>query len=1244
MPGQLKYIEVENFKSYKGKQKIGPFKKFTAIIGPNGSGKSNLMDAISFVMGEKTSNLRAKRLSDLIHGAPIGKPAANRASVTAVYGEPDGDVERFFQRLIIGNSSEFRIDGHTVTPAQYTDALENIGVLIKAKNFLVFQGTVESIAMKNAKERTVMFEDICKSGELKEDYERAKAEMFKAEEDTQFNLNKKKGIAAERKEAKLEKDEAERYKRLTEQLAEKQLELQLFKLYHNERDIDDITEELGKKARILEKENKRRDKIEAEIKDKKKEQGTVSRDLTKLEQQIKESETALNRKRPQYIKAKEQTSHMTKKLEGSKKSLKQATKKHENHNQTISEIQDELGEVRGKQQAFEAELEEESQSQGRSLQLEDSQVQQYNRLKEEAGRRAAEYMQELDAIIRDQKMDQDRLDSCQRDVSTYEAKLKQKQHELEENKNRVNKLEDYITTSQSALEDQKKVEKELAKEVNESTYRIDDINRELESITSQLGEAKVDRQESSRATRKAELIETLKRLYPGVHGRLLDMCEPSHKKYQIAITKVLGKHMDSIVCDSEKTAKDCIQYMKEQRIDPETFLPLDYLEVGQINEMLRDIRDPKNVKLIIDVIHYDPPAIKKALLFACGNALVCETVEDSRRVAFGGVERQRSVALDGTIFNKSGIISGGASDLKAKARRWDEKSLSQLKSKKEKLMDELKEQQKRKRKESELNTIRSQIKGLETRLKYSLTDLENTRKRTIIHNENQIAECQMKMEKALPDQQRLEQSIDAREVDIKQLRDQMNRVEDDVFLDFCAVIGVPNIRHYEERELRSQQERARRRMEFDNLRHKLENQLECERSQDTEELVKKWQKTVKDNEKEVDRVKEEEARQMQIIEQEMQQQKELKQNKLTYKSQVEDAEGEITEVRKRLTVQQKEVAAVQKGINQLEVKLEQRRGDRHSMLKSCKMDDIRIPMRHGSMDDIAQDGEGPDGSQETPTDSMSSQGAKAIYEREAKLDIDYNMLSEDHKELESNDEVKTALESMNKNISDLETTVQKINAPNMRAMEKLDGVKDRFMQTSEEFENARRRAKSAKTAFEKIKKKRYDTFMHCFEHVSTKIDELYKSLARNQSAQAFLGPENPEEPYLDGINYNCVAPGKRFRPMDNLSGGEKTVAALALLFSINSYRPSPFFVLDEIDAALDNTNIGKVAAYIREQSEKAFQCIVISLKEEFYNRADALIGIYPEQGDCVISNSLTLDLTDYPDPHAHEHDEHYYQH
>ncbi|VDP69820.1 unnamed protein product [Echinostoma caproni] len=99
---------------------------------------------------------------------------------------------------------------------------------------------------------------------------------------------------------------------------------------------------------------------------------------------------------------------------------------------------------------------------------------------------------------------------------------------------------------------------------------------------------------------------------------------------------------------------------------------------------------------------------------------------------------------------------------------------------------------------------------------------------------------------------------------------------------------------------------------------------------------------------------------------------------------------------------------------------------------------------------------------------------------------------------------------------------------------------------------------------------------------------------------------------MEEIQFQCVAPGKRFQQMDSLSGGEKTIAALALLFAMHRYNPSPFFVLDEIDAALDNTNIGKVASFIREYASARAQIIVISLKEEFYSRADSLIGIYPD--------------------------------
>merc|ERR1739848_638177 len=149
---ELKYIELENFKSYKGHLRLGPLPAFTSVIGPNGSGKSNFMDAISFVMGEKTASLRVKRLSDLIHGASINRAVSKRASVSAIFTREDGS-EQTFTRSIIGSSAEHRIDNDVVSSQQYHKELENIGINVNAKNFLVFQGAVESIAMKNPKER-----------------------------------------------------------------------------------------------------------------------------------------------------------------------------------------------------------------------------------------------------------------------------------------------------------------------------------------------------------------------------------------------------------------------------------------------------------------------------------------------------------------------------------------------------------------------------------------------------------------------------------------------------------------------------------------------------------------------------------------------------------------------------------------------------------------------------------------------------------------------------------------------------------------------------------------------------------------------------------------------------------------------------------------------------------------------------------------------------------------------------------
>ncbi|KAG1650153.1 Structural maintenance of chromosomes protein 1A [Nymphon striatum] len=1221
------------------------------------SGKSNLMDAISFVLGERTSSLRVKRLTDLIHGAPVGAPVSNKAVVTAVFENDDG-TEINFRRIVTGSASEYRIDQAVVPQQEYFDKLVKIGINIKAKNFLVFQGAVESIAMKNPKEITQLFEEISRSNELKTDYDAAKAEMLKAEEDTQFSYQKRRGIAAERKEAKMEKEEADRYRQLQDDMSKKQIEYHLFLLYHLDQEIENLTKELSLKNKNMEKVSAKKKSVEETLKSKKKEHNKLTHDGAKIDQDIRKAEMELNKKRPAYIKAKEKTAHLQKKLEMTQKTLKSAKKAHDSHQTEIKELEVELQGIHQKQEEWESVLAEESQSQGRDMTLEESQVREYNRLKEEAGKLSSRYLQELDSINRDQKSDQDRRDNEGRKQAETNAEIKQKRAELEEAHKRLDKLNDYTRESQKSLEEQRRLETEIGEEVQRSKERVTEINQDLESIMHELGDAKVDKHEDSRRRKKAEIVENFKRLFPGVYDRLLNMCQPVDKRYNIGITKVLGKNMEAIVVDSEKTARSCIQYLKDQMLDAETFLPLDYIDAKPLKERLRNIDQPTNVRLLYDVLRYDPPAIKRAVLFATNNALLCETAPNANTVAYdlGDGRRYDAVALDGTYYQKNGFISGGSVDLAKRARRWDEKSVHNLKHRKEAMTEELKECMKKTRKESELTTIQSQIRGLEMRLKYSVNDKDNTEKRVIVGLENDIEKLEKKLkvcnisanqwslivryELALfmyfnqPEMDEISLKMEQREKKIQEVKNNMNNVEDEVFAEFCVSIGVKNIRQYEEKELQAQQERGKKRLEYENQKYRIQTQLEYEKSRDTYANVEKYRTQVEEEEQELDRMRKAEKTQMELVSEEMKNLEDNRNLKITKKANIDDVEEEINDIRKKITSVQKEQSGIQKQQAAIESKIDQKRSDKHGLFRVVRLENIRIPLSSGTWNDLDPENSQQDDSEAsdrtTEQGDASSLSTQARYQRADQLVIDFSMLSDDLKDLDQPEDIKHEDNKLQKEMQDMMTNIQRIQAPNMKAVEKLDGVKERLKETDTEFDNARKRAMKAKQAFERVRIDRYNRFMHCFEHISNVIDDIYKLLARNQSAQAFLGPENPEEPYLEGVNYNCVAPGKRFQPMGNLSGGEKTVAALALLFAIHNYQQAPFFVLDEIDAALDNTNISKVASFIREQTETKFQCVVISLKEEFYGHADALIGIIPDPGNCTISRVLTLDMTKYP--------------
>ena len=203
-------MELENFKSYAGIQRLGPFRDFTCVVGPNGSGKSNLMDAISFVLGVQSRDLRSSQMRDLIFrppGADAARDATLGARASLVYAAPDDpETTTVFSRLITAKGAgEYRVDGATVTFKQYEARLADIGVLLRARNFLVFQGDVEAMARKGPKQLVAMFEDLSGSAALRDAYDAALRAKEEAEAATVHAFNRTKEHKSERRQLKEQK-------------------------------------------------------------------------------------------------------------------------------------------------------------------------------------------------------------------------------------------------------------------------------------------------------------------------------------------------------------------------------------------------------------------------------------------------------------------------------------------------------------------------------------------------------------------------------------------------------------------------------------------------------------------------------------------------------------------------------------------------------------------------------------------------------------------------------------------------------------------------------------------------------------------------------------------------------------------------------------------------------------------------------------------------------------------------------
>ncbi|KAJ3248105.1 Structural maintenance of chromosomes protein 1 [Chytriomyces hyalinus] len=1224
--GRLVQLEVVNFKSYNGRQVIGPFDHFTSVIGPNGAGKSNLMDAVSFVLGIQSAHLRSARLRDLVYAneRDPNEERPGEASVTAVYEKSDGAVLRFSRIITATGSSEYRINNKSVAFSLYNSTLEAENILIKARNFLVFQGDVEAVASQSPKDLTRLIEQISGSLELKTEYERLKTVLEKATEASTVNFNKKRGINAEMKQVKEQKEEVERFQKLLAQRTKQVVTMLVWRLFHMEAAVKHVQESIRAEKVAQTAVTAKLEGAEAALKESKKAMAVSMKENLKSESKIKQLNADIDEQKPEQLKFEEKLKHGAKKIAQAKDNLLKAEKSHEKQQSSIAELEKNLANVAKAAQKFEAKAKKEA-SKGSDIAFDDESRAKYNSIRETATSRTISDRQQLSALQRQMKTESEdlkRKEETLQEAKGKEARLMDELALLEERKTTMG---NNVTEIRSNLANFKKKLDAMETDRRRLRTQESEKNEKLTEILGKLKDAHADRNESDRDARNRKNLETLQSIFPGVKGRLIDLCKPTQRKYETAVATILGRNIDSIVVDTERTGIDCIQYMRDQRLGTATFLPLDTLTVKHINEKYRNFA--KGARLAVDVIQVEA-AYERAVQFACSDSLVCETLEVAKEVCWTRGQEVKAVTLDGTVLHKTGLMTGGQSSSSSKdSRRWEEKEIEALRKAREVLMNDIAEIAKARRKLANDDQLRSEISAAESKLNVAL-DFANTNKRKHASVQKELDNLRSEIAAIEPAIAALSAELEEKTRQKQSLETRIFAVEDELFKSFCAEFKVANIRDFDEGYGSLERELNEKRLEFETNQAQFSNQIAFEKNQakETESRIARLNDTIVTLEEEQEEIQNAYNEHKGEVDAIIKKLDSFKESLATSSAKFEERRKQVEAAKKTLTTLQKEMEGTLKGINGKQAQVDRLNAERLAIFRRCKLEEIELPLSRGSLTSMSLEeiDAMPDGDQmEVDDDTQMSSQEKSVAILDS-VTVDFSVLKREQKQ-NGSDEAEIEFQE---NIKNLTSEIEKL-APNMRASEKFDDVEAKLRATADEFESARKEAKQAKDAFAEIKQERFKKFNNAFQHISGKIDQIYKELTKSKTfplgGNAYLTLEDSEEPYLDGVKFHTMPPMKRFRDMEQLSGGEKTVAALALLFAIHSYRPAPFFVLDEVDAALDNANVAKVANYIRSRASDEFQFIVISLKSTFYERAQALVGIYKDQ-DENSSRVLTLRL------------------
>jgi len=1167
----LKRIELKGFKSFADRTELEFVPGITAVVGPNGSGKSNISDSIRWVLGEQSAkSLRGGKMEDVIFAGSDTRKPVNYGEVSITLDNSSHRLPLDYtevtvtRRILRSGESEYFINKQACRLKDITELFMDTGIGKEAYS-IIGQGRIEEILSTKSEERRGIFEEA--SGIVK--YKSRKKQAEKKLEETEQNLVRIADLIAEL-EGQIEPleeqaEKAKRYKELKEQLKTNEIALYVHQIdqvhagwNETKRKLEELERErialstiVSQHDAALEKDRLEIRQLEEQLEKEQQTLLTVSGEAEKCDGQI---EVLKERKRNLDAGRKQAAD----KLASISERIAARQSEHEALQKRLQEVDEQLKALQQTLHDEEARLLGVEGASG-SAQEEDLRAEMLEVLSSSAQHRnEVRYLEQQEEALARRR-------------GKLESDIEQSQAGRQEAVQKRDRLQAQLAEASAAIEEMRRKFLQMSEEAGVAQQQLEEWSRKAREL-----QQKMDALSSRRDTMQemkddfdgfAQGVKTVLKAREqsalrGVHGAVAELIHVP-AEYEVAIEIALGGALQNIVMDDEASARDAIQYLKQKQAGRATFLPLDVMRGRSIpEEDLKQLRSINGyIGIAVDLISFEE-RYRNIAANLLGNVVIAESLEHANQLARRTKYRYRIVTLAGDVVNPGGSMTGGSLQKKSTSILGRQRIIEELNQEIAAIAGELDKAN------IQAEYERSQIRKMQAELEKLRAAGEQARLKEQEHRSHiQQVEHQIQNYDSLL--RVSEQEMETLQGELQSLIARKAEVQEQL-LKLAEAEASLNERIREAEEFRKSQESAKSELQsqLTDIKVKIASVTQDraamrQHASRTAEEIEALQGERLETKQELERLDQElehtvdEIKRMTVLHEQLLEKKQqcaeriefMRADRARKQEELLQKEGETKEQRVKLREVEDSLHQLEVRVNRLDVELD-------NLLKN-----------------LAED-----------------------------YEISYELAKERYP-------VPEDVLGMQATVRDLKRQITQLGDVNLGAIEEFERVSERYNFLTSQKNDLVEAKQTLYDVIRDIENEMAERFTSTFEQIRSHFKQVFVKLFGGGRADLVLS--EPDRILETGIDIIAQPPGKKLQNLQLLSGGEKALTAIALLFAIIHVRPVPFCVLDEVEAALDEANVSRFAQYLREFSNQT-QFIVVTHRKGTMEEADVLYGVTME--------------------------------